>query len=109
LQYHALHSLVCIYSAENSYIMRKYIEDMNKVKGKTNIPFYLVTTFLSIFLLTINSASLIKTANGDGLFMEELSANFGDRKADLIIKMMPPVVTTDTLQNQNQKPIIHVT
>ena len=24
----------------------------------------------------------------------------------LIIKMMPPVVTTDTLQNQNQKPII---
>jgi hypothetical protein len=89
--------------------MRKYIEDMNKVKGKTNIPFYLVTTFLSIFLLTINSASLIKTANGDGLFMEELSANFGDRKADLIIKMMPPVVTTDTLQNQNQKPIIHVT
>jgi hypothetical protein len=41
--------------------------------------------------------------------MEELSANFGDRKADLIIKMMPPVVTTDTLQNQNQKPIIHVT
>jgi hypothetical protein len=90
--------------------MSKYIEDMNKVKGKmfhhTNIPLYLVTAFLSIFLLTINSASLIKTANGDGLFMEELSANFGDRKADLVIKMMPPVVTTDTLQNQNQKPII---
>jgi hypothetical protein len=38
--------------------------------------------------------------------MEELSASFGDRKADLIIKMMPPVVTTETLKNPNQKPII---
>jgi hypothetical protein len=37
--------------------------------------------------------------------MEELSASFGDRKADLIIKMTPPVVTT-TLQKQNQKPVI---
>jgi hypothetical protein len=43
---------------------------------------------------------------GDGLFMEELSASFGDRKADLIIKMTPPVVTTETLESQNQKPII---
>jgi len=46
------------------------------------------------------------TAFGDGLFMEELSASFGDRKADLIIKMTPPVVTTETLQKQNQKPVI---
>ena len=38
--------------------------------------------------------------------MEELSASFGDRKADLIIKMTPHVVTTETLQKQNQKPII---
>jgi hypothetical protein len=38
--------------------------------------------------------------------MEELSASFGDRKADLIIKMTPPVVTTETLQKQNQKPVI---
>ena len=38
--------------------------------------------------------------------MEELSASFGDRKADLIIKMTPPVVTTETLQKQNQKPIV---
>jgi hypothetical protein len=46
----------------------------------------------------------LKAAYADGLFMEELSASFGDRKADLIIKMMPPVVTTETLKNQ--KPII---
>jgi hypothetical protein len=38
--------------------------------------------------------------------MEELSASFGDRKADLIIKMTPPVVTTETLKNQNQEPVI---
>jgi hypothetical protein len=38
--------------------------------------------------------------------MEELSASFGDRKADLIIKMTPPVVTTETLEKQNQKPIV---
>ncbi len=46
------------------------------------------------------------TAYADGLFMEELSASFGGRTADLIIKMMPPVVTTETIQNQSQKPII---
>ena len=65
-----------------------------------------VTAFLLISYLSITSTPLIRTANGDGLFMEELSANFGDRKADLIIKMTPPVVTTEALQNQNQKPII---
>jgi hypothetical protein len=53
-----------------------------------------------------SSTMLAKVAFGDGLFMEELSASFGDRKADLIIKMTPPVVTTETLQKQNQKPIV---
>jgi hypothetical protein len=47
-----------------------------------------------------------KSANADGLFQEQLSASFGDRTTDLIIKMMPPVVTTETLENQSQKPII---
>ena len=64
----------------------------------------------SIFILvsTIVSSPLMypKSVNADGLFMEELSASFGGRTADLIIKMMPPVVTTETLQNQSQKPII---
>jgi hypothetical protein len=52
-----------------------------------------ITTYLLISLLSLTPATLIKSANGDGLFMEELSASFGDRKADLIIKMTPPVVT----------------
>ena len=53
-----------------------------------------------------SSPILAQVAFGDGLFMEELSASFGDRKADLIIKMTPPVVTTETLEKQNQKPIV---
>ena len=47
-----------------------------------------------------------RSVNADGLFQEQLSASFGERTADLIIKMTPPVVTTETLQNQSQKPII---
>jgi hypothetical protein len=79
---------------------------MSVKRMKDRLVVVVVTAFLLISFLSITSTPLIRTANGDGLFMEELSANFGDRKADLIIKMTPPVVTTDTLQNQNQKPII---
>src|ERR671919_113989 len=49
---------------------------------------------------------LFQKVYADGLFQEQLSASFADRKADLIIKMTPPVVTTETIQEQNQKPII---
>ena len=38
--------------------------------------------------------------------MEQLAASFGDRKADLLIKMDSPVVTTALMQNQGQKPVI---
>jgi hypothetical protein len=43
---------------------------------------------------------------GDGLFEENLSGSFGDRKANLVIKMTPPVVTTETVANVSQKPVI---
>src|SRR5215208_2024816 len=68
----------------------------------------LVVTVIITFISSFSSSSIIpiKTAFGDGLFMEELSASFGNRKADLLIKMTPPVVTTETLQTQSQKPII---
>ncbi|HZB74134.1 MAG TPA: hypothetical protein VE378_05265 [Nitrososphaeraceae archaeon] len=68
----------------------------------------LVFSVLCVIVLGFIFSSTIpaKVAFGDGLFMEELSASFGDRKADLIIKMTPPVVTTETLQKQNQKPIV---
>lgn len=45
-------------------------------------------------------------AFGDGLSQEQISASMGSRKADLLIKMTPPVVTNETLQTANQKPII---
>lgn len=50
--------------------------------------------------------NLTYIAYADGLFQEQLSASLGTRKADLLIKMNPPVVTTETIKNQSQKPII---
>ena len=63
---------------------------------------------LSLYTLIIIALiiSIPLNAFGDGLFQEQLSGSFGDRKADLIIKMTPPIVTTETLKNQNQTPII---
>ena len=79
------------------------------VYGRKNNLIYESTrcAFILLLLFLVPSPMLYPdTAFGDGLFMEELSASFGDRKADLIIKMTPPVVTTETLQKQNQKPVI---
>ena len=42
---------------------------------------------------------------GDGLFMEELSASVAGRDISLLIKMWPPVVTTETLKG-GQNPLI---
>ncbi|MER5175868.1 MAG: hypothetical protein ABJB76_04845 [Candidatus Nitrosocosmicus sp.] len=71
---------------------------MNKV-----IPFYL---FFILLILSISYAFTFSKVFGDGLFMEQLSASLGARKADLLIKMSPPVVTTALIQNQGQKPVI---
>ena len=57
---------------------------------------------LFLFLVVTGALMYPKSANADGLFQEQLSASFDDRKTDLIIKMMPPVVTTETLENQSQ-------
>src|ERR687890_112645 len=82
----------------------------SKIKNLLFDNYSVVLTITYIFLLVslISSSTILhpKAAFGDGLFMEELSASFGDRKADLIIKMTPPVITTETLQKQNQKPVI---
>src|SRR5436190_13726351 len=68
--------------------------------------------FVSIILLTTAlvfssffASNEIKSAFGDGLTQEQLTASMGNRKADLLIKMIPPVVTTETLQ-KGQKPIV---
>jgi len=68
------------------------------------ISFYLF--FGLLITLSVSSVFTFNKAFGDGLFMEELSASFGDRQANLLIKMSPPIVTTEMIQNQDQKPVI---
>lgn len=65
--------------------------------------------YLLFILLITSFASYTFTFSnvfGDGLFMEELVGSFGDRQANLLIKMSPPVVTTELIQKQSQKPVI---
>jgi hypothetical protein len=67
----------------------------------------LVAVVFSVFILISVILSIsFSPVRGDGLFQEQLSASLGDRKADLLIKMNPPVVTTETLKSQSQKPVI---
>jgi hypothetical protein len=65
--------------------------------GLTSVIFIAIFSACSIYLTPVF---------GDGLFEEKLSAALGDRKANLIIKMTPPVVTTETLTNKSQNPLI---
>ena len=69
--------------------------------------FVLIGSLLSVSILLSSSLMLFsaKPAFGDGLTQETLSASFGNRKADLLIKMWPPTVTTETIQ-QGQTPVI---
>lgn len=69
---------------------------------------FLPFIFFSLLLAfpSLNHLFIPKIAFGDGLFMEELSASLGDRKADLLIKMNPPVVTTELIQKLSQKPTV---
>ena len=69
--------------------------------------FVLIGSLLSVSILLSSSLILFsaKPAYGDGLTQETLSASFGNRKADLLIKMWPPSVTTETVQ-QGQTPVI---
>jgi plastocyanin len=75
---------------------------MNSSKGSFFLIGLLISsTVFSSILLTVWT----KPALGDGLTQEQLTASLGNRKADLLIKMIPPVVTTETLQN-GQKPVV---
>ncbi len=69
-----------------------------------------VFSFCLFFMLLITSfasyAFTFSNVFGDGLFMEELAGSLGDRQANLLIKMSPPVVTTELIQKESQKPVI---
>ncbi len=62
----------------------------------------LIPIFASTVIITTK-----QSAFADGLTQEQLSASLGSRKADLLIKMNPPVVTTETL-SQGQKPTVQL-
>ncbi len=71
--------------------------------------FFIVALLSCLVVLTASSfVVLMDTSNiafADGLFQEQLSASLGNRKADLLIKMSPSVVTTQTI-TLGQKPTI---
>jgi plastocyanin len=68
--------------------------------------FFLIGLLISSIVFSPVLLSLwSKPVFGDGLTQEQLTASLGNRKADLLIKMIPPVVTTETLQN-GQKPVV---
>ena len=68
--------------------------------------FFLTGLIISSIVFALVLLSLwSKPVFGDGLTQEQLTASLGNRKADLLIKMIPPVVTTETLRN-GQKPVV---
>ena len=58
-----------------------------------------------VIFLIFTSIISINSAFGDGLTQEQITASLGNRKADLLIKLIPTVVTTETLA-KGQKPTI---
>ncbi len=67
--------------------------------------FAILFSLLSGFI-SINHLFTLKAAFGDGLFMETLSASLQGRNADLLIKMNPPIVTTEAIQKLSEKPTV---
>jgi hypothetical protein len=65
----------------------------------------LFTTIFPILLVTTTTTFTYLPIFGDGLFMEELSASTAGRDLSLLIKMSPPIVTTETLKG-GQNPLI---
>ncbi|HEX6673107.1 MAG TPA: hypothetical protein VF084_12800, partial [Nitrososphaeraceae archaeon] len=62
-----------------------------------SIRFIIFILFTTIFhLLFVATTFTYIPIFGDGLFMEELSASMAGRDLSLLIKMSPPVVTTET-------------
>jgi len=76
---------------------------MRSAYGEDLVFFILIVVI--IFPLTQASIWTKQPAFGDGLTQEQLTASLGNRKADLLIKMIPAVVTTETLQ-KGQKPTV---
>ncbi len=85
-----------IYNIINDYYYYIIMKDIGLIVS------ILFTIFPMLFVTT--TFTYIPTF-GDGLFMEELSASMAGRDISLLIKMSPPVVTTETLKG-GQTPLI---
>ncbi|HYZ51345.1 MAG TPA: hypothetical protein VE593_10690, partial [Nitrososphaeraceae archaeon] len=66
---------------------------------------FIIATVVLLSIFASITITAKQSAFADGLTQEQLSASLGNRKADLLIKMNPPVVTTETL-SQGQKPTV---
>src|SRR5919204_1561054 len=85
------------------------------VTGKKRLNFqnYALIMCAAIFFVFIVLSPLLlllpiwleKPAYGDGLAQEQISSSLGSRKADLLIKMTPSVITDETLQ-KGQNPVV---
>jgi hypothetical protein len=77
-------------------------------RGSASLFFFVLTITLFAYYIILSAIPLpiSNRALADGLSQEQISASMGSRKADLLIKTRPPVVTTEILQSSKQKPII---
>jgi len=60
--------------------------------------FTTAVTLILISLIFLTLSYYVKPAFSDGLFQDQLSASVGERKVGLFIKMIPSIVTTETLK-----------
>src|SRR5215467_6763926 len=83
-----------------------YISNMRR--GCISLISFISIGIILIFCIVVSAIPLpiYNRAFADGLSQEQISASMGSRKADLLIKTIPPVVTTETIQASKQKPVI---
>ena len=80
-----------------------YIRNMRFRGSASLLSFILISiTLISCMIASTVHLPIYNRAFADGLSQEQISASMGSRKADLLIKTTPPVVTTETLRHQNK-------
>ena len=77
-------------------------------RGSASLFFFVLTSTILVYCMILSTIPfpIFNRAFADGLSQEQISASMGSRKADLLIKTTPPVVTTEILQSSKQKPVI---
>ena len=78
------------------------------MRSEASLFFFILISIILVYCTIFSAIPLpiFNRAFADGLSQEQISASMGSRKADLLIKTSPPVVTTEILQSSKQKPVI---